>query len=402
MLQDKTIIVGVTGCIAAYKSAAIVSRLKDLGAEVWVVMTKEATQLVGPLTFRTLSGNPVVTDLFSQEIINTPVPHVSLAEKADLIVIAPCTANIIGKMAQGIADDPLTTVVMAGAARKLIAPAMNCNMWRNPIVVKNVQSLKLLGYELIGPVEGKLACGEEDIGRMSEPEEIVERVVGLLGGLQDMKGKHILVTAGGTREAIDPVRYISNHSSGKMGYAIAQAARERGATVTLISANVNLPSPLDIKPIKVETAAVMLEAVLNYSDGADAVIMAAAVADFRPANKNPKKIKKVEGRTRNTEHRIELEETEDVLKVISNQKGRKGRILVGFALETEKMIENAKMKLKDKDLDVIIANDDSTFGSESAKVSIIYKNGKVDDLPQLPKSEVANRILNAILRLQMS
>jgi len=401
MLQGKTIVLGVTGCIAAYKSATIVSRLKDLGAEVWVAMTKEATQLVGPLTFRTLSGNPVITDLFSQgmnhlgsyqEIINTPVPHVSLAEKADLIVIAPCTANIIGKMAQGIADDPLTTVVMAGAARKLIAPAMNCNMWRNPIVVKNVQSLKLLGYELIGPVEGKLACGEEDIGRMSEPEEIIDKIIQLLIPKQDLKGKSILVTAGGTREAIDPVRYISNHSSGKMGYAIAQAARERGATVTLISANVNLSSPLDIKPVKVESAAGMLEAVLNYSNNADAVIMAAAVADYRPAKTNPNKIKRVESR-------IEIEETEDILKVIAKQKERKGRILVGFALETEKLIENAKMKLKEKDLDVIIANDDSTFGSDSAKVSIIYKNGKVDDLPKLPKSEVANRILNAILRL---
>jgi len=399
MLQGKTIILGITGCIAAYKSAAIVSRLKDLGAEVWVVMTKEATQLVGPLTFRTLSGNPVVIDLFSQEILNTPVPHVSLAEKADLIVIAPCTANIIGKMAQGIADDPLTTVVMAGAARKLIAPAMNCNMWRNRRVMANVESLKKDGFEFIGPVEGKLACGDEDIGRMSEPEEIIDKIIQLLIPKQDLKGKSILVTAGGTREAIDPVRFISNRSSGKMGYAIAQAARERGAMVTLISANVNLSSPLDIKPIKVETAADMLEAVLDYSTNANAVIMAAAVADYRPTKANSNKVKKVESRKLKVENRIELEETEDILKTVSRQKGRNGRILVGFALETENLIENAKLKLKEKDLDMIIANDDSTFGSESAKVSIVYRNGKVDDLPKLPKSEVANIILNAILRL---
>ena len=417
MLKGKTIVLGVTGCIAAYKSATIVSRLKDLGAEVWVVMTKEATELVGPLTFRTLSGNPVITDLFSQEIVNTPVPHVSLAEKADLMVVAPCTANIIGKIAQGIADDALTTMVMASTAKKLIAPAMNCDMWRNPTVVKNVGTLKELNYELIGPVEGKLACGDEDIGRMTEPEEIVEKIIQLLVPKQDLKGKSILVTAGGTREAIDPVRYLSNRSSGKMGYAIARAARERGAAVTLISANVNLPSPLDIKPIKVESAAGMLEVILEYYNNADAVIMAAAVADFRPANKASKKIKKVESRKLSrfsgipqnikynnkeagkVESRIELEETEDILKAISKQKGRKGRILVGFALETENLIENAKMKLKEKDLDIIVANDISTFGSDSAKVSIIDRSGRVEELPTLSKIDAANKILDAVLRL---
>jgi phosphopantothenoylcysteine decarboxylase/phosphopantothenate--cysteine ligase len=399
MLQGKTVILGVTGGIAAYKSATIVSRLKDLGAEVWVVMTKEAAELVGPLTFRTLSGNPVVVDLFAQEIVNVPVPHVSLADKADLIVIAPCTANIIGKIAQGISDDALTTIVMASKAKKLIAPAMNCNMWTNPIVSENVSKLTELGYEFIGPVEGKLACGEEDIGRMSEPEEIVEKVVGLLGGLQDYKGKHILVTAGGTREAIDPVRYISNRSSGKMGYAIARAARERGASVTLISANVDLPSPLDIKPVKVGSAVEMLEAVLEHHNGADAVIMAAAVADFRPVKNSPNKIKKAESSKQKAVSSIEMEETEDILKLIADKKGRKDRILVGFALETEDLIENAKTKLKEKGLDIIIANDDSTFGNDSAKVAIVHNNGKVEELPELRKSEVADRILDAVLRL---
>lgn len=390
MLQGKTIILGVTGCIAAYKSATVVSRLKDLGAEVWVAMTKEATQLVGPLTFRTLSGNPVITDLFAQEVANFTVPHVSLAEKADLVVIAPCTANIIGKIAYGIADDALTTMVMASKARKLIAPAMNCNMWRNPMVVKNVEKLKELKWEFVGPVEGKLACGEEDIGRMAEPEEIVEKIVELLVPKQDLKGKHFLVTAGGTREAIDPVRYISNRSSGKMGYTIAQAARERGASVVLISANVNLPSPLDIKPIKVESATGMLEAVLDYYNNADAVIMVAAVADYTPKVQSPKsKVKKSE-----KELKLALDPTTDILKTIAKQKGRKGRKLIGFALETEDLIKNAKLKMQKKDLDVIVANGPDSFGSDSAKVTIIGRNGKIEELPLLSKLEVAHKILN--------
>jgi phosphopantothenoylcysteine decarboxylase/phosphopantothenate--cysteine ligase len=393
MLQNKTIILGVTGCIAAYKSATIVSRLKDLGAEVWVAMTKEATELVGPLTFRTLSGNPVIIDLFSQEILNAPVPHVSLAEKADLFVIAPCTANVIGKISYGIADEALTTLVMASAAKKLIAPAMNCNMWRNPIVQENIQKLKTLGYEFIGPVEGKLACGEEDIGRMAEPEEIIEKVVGLLGGSVDLQGKHILVTAGGTREAIDPVRYISNHSSGKMGYAIARAARERGAAVTLISANVDLPSPLDIKPVKVESAAEMLEAVLDYYNNAHVVIMAAAVADFKVKSQKSK-VKKNEGG-----FNLKLEKNVDILKTIAKQKGRKGRKLIGFALETENLVGNAKAKLKEKDLDLVVANGPENFGGDSARVAIIGRGGKIENFPELPKHEIAHRILDAVLRL---
>ncbi len=388
MLKGKTVILGVTGCIAAYKSASIVSRLKDLGAEVWVAMTKEATELVGPLTFRTLSGNPVILDLFSQEIINTPVPHVSLAEKADLIVIAPCTANIIGKLASGIADDALTTVVVASTAKKLIAPAMNCNMWRNPVVKENINRLRGVGYEVVGPVEGKLACGDEDIGRMSEPEEIIEKIIELLAAKQDLKGKHILVTAGGTREAIDPVRYISNHSSGKMGYAIARAARERGASVTLISANVDLPSPQGIKPVKVESAAGMLEAVLEYYNNADAVIMAAAVGDFKVKSQKSK-VKKNEG-----EFDLKLEKNVDILKTIAGQKGRKGRKLIGFALETENLVGNAKAKLKEKDLDLIVANGPENFGSDSAKITIIARNGKIEELPVLTKLEVAHKILN--------
>ncbi len=403
MLKNKTIILGVTGGIAAYKSATLVSRLKDLEAEVWVVMTREATQLVGPLTFGTLSGNPVITDLFSPEFINLPVPHVSLAEKADLIVIAPCTANLIGKLAQGIADDALTTIMMASTAPKLIAPAMNDKMWKNPAVSKNVRSLKELDYDFIGPAEGKLACGVEEIGRMAEPEEILEEIMRRLVPEQDLKGKNILITAGGTREAIDPVRYLSNHSSGKMGYALARAARERGASVTLISANVALPSPLDLKPIRVESAEEMLETALKHHVDVDVVIMAAAVADYRPKNKALNKIKKVEshacrqaGRKLKVESRIELEETEDILKIIGKQKGRKNKILVGFALETEKLIENARAKLREKDLDLIIANQPSTFESDSIKFSILDRKGKTENYPEQAKERAAHVILDRV------
>jgi phosphopantothenoylcysteine decarboxylase/phosphopantothenate--cysteine ligase len=399
MLTGKTIILGVSSSIAAYKACEIVSRLKKLGAEVWVAMTQEATKLVTPFTFRTLSGNPVITDLFSPELSQIPVPHISLTKRADLLVVAPCTANVIGKLANGIADDPLTTMALASPAKKLIAPAMNPGMWGNPLVQKNIGTLKQAGFELIGPAEGKLACGDDDIGRMAEPEEIIDQVVGLLVVKQDLKGKHILVTAGGTKEAIDPVRYISNRSSGKMGYALARAARERGASVTLISANGHLPDPPDIKTIRVESAGGMLEAVLDYYNNAHAVVMAAAVADFTPARYSRGKIKKVEHRTQNTEHRIELTPTEDILKAIARQKGRKQRVLVGFALETDKLIENAKAKLKEKDLDMIVANDSSTFDSDSIKFSMIDRKGQVKDFPQQPKDHAAHIILDRVSNL---
>jgi phosphopantothenoylcysteine decarboxylase/phosphopantothenate--cysteine ligase len=392
MLKNKTIILGVTGGIAAYKAATLVSRLKDLGAEVWVVMTKAATQLMGPLTFRTLSGNPVITDLFSLELSALAVPHIALAEKADLVVLAPCTANIIGKAAQGIADDALTTIIMAATAPKLIAPAMNGKMWRNPAVAKNVQTLKEQGCEFIGPAEGKLACGEEDLGRMAEAEEILERIIQALVPEQDFKGKQILVTAGGTREAIDPVRYLTNRSSGKMGYALAQVARGRGATVTLISANVSLPPPLDIKPVRVESAAGMLEAALAYYPQADAVIMAAAVADYTPKLKNQNsKLKKKE-----SDINLELKSTPDILKTLAKLRSRKNKVLVGFALETENLIGNARAKLKEKDLDLMIANNQNTFESEAIKFSIIDRKGKVENYPQQPKDRAAQVILDRV------
>lgn len=401
MLKGKTIILGVSSSIAAYKACEIVSRLKKLGADVWVVMTSDATKLVAPLTFRTLSENPVVVDLFSPELSSLPVPHIALAKRADFVLIAPCTANVIGKLANGIADDALTTMTMASTAKKLIAPAMNCEMWRNLVVSQNVDRLQVAGYQFVGPVEGKLACGDDDIGRMSEPEEIVAKVCEQLAAKQDLAGKHVLVTAGGTKEAIDPVRYISNRSSGKMGYAIAKAARERGATVTLISANGHLPEPLDIKTIKVESATGMLEAVLDFYNNAHAVIMAAAVADYKSKPQTSKSKTNPKSKMKKNPNGIslELEPTQDILKTIAKQKGRKGRILVGFALETDNLIDNAKKKLKEKNLDLIIANDEKTFDSDQIKFSVIDKSGKISDHPQQTKDQAAQVILDQILKI---
>jgi len=392
MLKSKTIVLGVTGGIAAYKSCTIVSRLKDLGADVWVIMTKEAAKLVAPLTFRTLSGNPVVLDLFDQELINLPVPHISLAEKADLILIAPATANIIGKIAYGIADDALTTTVMASNAKKLIAPAMNCNMWRNPIVSENVDKLKKLGFDFIGPVEGKLACGISDIGRMAETKEIVKKVVRELGVRQDLMGKRILITAGGTREDIDPIRFIGNRSSGKMGYALAEAAKNRGADITLISGPTQIDPPAGVEIINVVSAKEMHEAVMKNKDGQDVIIMAAAVADYRPSISFFQKLKKG-----NETFSLELLKTPDILSELGASKN--GSRLVGFAAETENLEENARKKLIKKNLDLIIANDATAFESDSSQVKIIDRAGNVDSLPELPKLEIANKILDAILRL---
>lgn len=390
MLKGKTIIVGVSGGIAAYKTCEIVARLKELNADVWVVMTKEATELVGPLTFRTLSSNPVTVNLFSQDNLNTPVPHISLADKADLILIAPCTANVIGKIAQGIADDALTTIAMASTAKKLIAPAMNCNMWRNAIVQANVQKLGELSHEFIGPEEGRLACGTDDIGRMSEPTEIVSRIVEILVPKQDLQGHKILITAGGTREAIDPVRYISNRSSGKMGYALAEAAQKRGAEVTLISGPTSLTAPEDITLIKVENAREMHTEVMNNRSGQQTIIMAAAVADYRPSVFFWQKIKKEEDKLN-----LDLTKTIDILADLGRLKN--GSFLVGFAAETENHIENAREKMEKKNLDMIVVNDIAAFEAESSAVNIIDAFGRVEALPELTKLEVAHRILDKII-----
>jgi phosphopantothenoylcysteine decarboxylase/phosphopantothenate--cysteine ligase len=392
MLNGKTIILGVTGGIAAYKSAALVSRLKDLRADVRVVMTKEATQLVGPLTFRTLSGNPVITDLFDEETSKTPVPHIALADKADLVIIAPCTANTIGKIAGGIADDALTTIVMASTARKIMAPAMNRNLWRNPIVSANVERLKALGWDTIGPDEGKLACGTNDIGRMAEPEEIVKKVIGLLGSLQDLKGKKFLITAGGTREAIDPVRCITNRSSGKMGYALAEAAVRRGAEVVLISGPSQLKPPAGVKLVPVESAAEMHQAVMENKDKQYAIIMAAAVADYRPSATFRQKMKKTEGSIE-----LALSRTTDILAALGSIKNDSR--LIGFAAETNDHVANAAEKLSSKNLDMIVVNDTAAFEADASEITIIDRSGRAEALPPLPKSELAHKILDRILGL---
>jgi len=404
MFHGKTIIVGVTGGIAAYKSCDLVSSLKKLGADVWVVMTKEAAELVTPLTFRTLSGNLVITSLFSEDLSTIPVPHIALTDQADLFIIAPCTANVIGKLANGIADDPLTTMAMACPKLKILAPAMNNNMWTNQAVLENVQKLSRMNYELIGPEVGRLACGTNDIGRMSEPEDIIRFIARKLNLKQDFSGRQILVTAGGTREAIDAVRYISNRSSGKMGYALAKAARERGAKVTLVSSS-NLPAPLDISPVKVESADEMLEAVLDYYNQSDTVVMSAAVADFKYVAANFSSPSSTHGGLKTAATKIkktkqtlqlQLEPTQDILAMVSKQKNRKDKTLVGFALETDDLIANAKKKLKEKDLDLIVANDPSTFDGEQIKYSIIDRKGAVSEYPRQPKDQAAHVILNHI------
>jgi phosphopantothenoylcysteine decarboxylase/phosphopantothenate--cysteine ligase len=389
MFKDKTIIVGVTGGIAAYKSADLVSKLTQLGADVWVAMTPEAAKLVTPLTFRTLSGNPVITDLFSDELSNIRVPHISITEKADLIIIAPATANIIGKIAQGIADDPLSTMVIASKSPKLIAPAMNKNMWENPVVKENVAKLVSLGYQMVGPEIGWLACESTGKGRMSEVVAIIAKAEEMLKASKDLSGVSILITAGGTREAIDPVRFIGNRSSGKMGYAVAKAAVDRGARVTLITAATQLDAPSGCRVIEVETAAQMKEAVMLEAKRADAVVMAAAVADYKPLKTQSSKLKK-----QSSKLGIKLHKTDDILGILGKNKGKK--VLVGFSLETDKLIENSKKKLIDKNLDLVVANGPEAFDGDSSKAHLIYQNGKIENLGKVSKLNTANRILDLV------
>ena len=389
MLKNKTIIVGVTGGIAAYKSADLVSKLVQEGADVWVSMTAEAAKLVTPLTFRTLSKNPVITDLFSEELSGITVPHISITEKADLIIIAPATANIIGKMAQGIADDALSTMVMGSKAPKLIAPAMNRNMWDNPVVQENISKLKTLGYQMIGPETGWLACGDEGIGRMAEVRAMILRATEIIEASKDMKGVRILITAGGTREAIDPVRFIGNRSSGKMGYAVARAAVERGAHVTLITTPTQIEKPSNCKIIEVETAAQMKQAVMIEAKRSDAVVMAAAVADYRPVQKFKGKMKKL-----NSTVKIELHKTDDILEDLGKNKGKK--VLVGFSLETSNLIGNSKKKLASKNLDLVVANTDEAFDVDSSRAYFIYDDGRIDRTRLISKNDIAGKIIDFV------
>lgn len=396
MLRDKTVVIGVSGGIAVYKTLDVISRLRKLGINVNVIMTKSATEFVAPLSFQSLSQNYVVCDMF-EDPKTWDVEHISLAKRADVFLIAPATANVIGKMVNGIADDMLTTTVMATKAKVLIAPAMNTNMYENPIVQRNINTLKELGYNFVDPESGRLACGDTGKGKLAAPETIVDEVVKLLSKEQDLKGKKIIVTAGPTIESIDPMRYITNRSTGKMGYSIAKEAIERGADVTLVTGPTNLNPPQNLKKlVKIESAEDMYKAVLENLNENDVVIKSAAVADYKPKYYSTKKIKKSED-----DLSIELDRNKDIALEIG--KIKEDKILVGFAAETNDLIENASRKIKKKNLDFIVANDltkeGAGFGVDTNIVKIIDKDGNITEYPKMKKEEVANVILDKIKML---
>jgi phosphopantothenoylcysteine decarboxylase/phosphopantothenate--cysteine ligase len=391
--KAKTIVLGVTGSIAAYKAAELASRFTREGFRVEVIMTESAQEFIAPLTFRNITGRTVVTtmwDLASE----FSVEHVALAEAADVVLIAPATANIIAKMACGMADDMLSCTVLATRAPVVIAPAMNDNMWSNPVTRENMTKLTKRGFTFVGPARGRLASGKMGLGRLTSLDEIHGITMQVLGKKGDLAGKHIVVTAGGTQEPVDPVRCMTNRSSGKMGYAVAEAARDRGAEVTLISAPTALAIPPGIKIIGVKTAGEMFKAVDEAVKKADALIMAAAVADFRPVKASAQKIKRQDL----SELTIELEKTPDILAQVKGD-----FIRVGFAAESHDMIANARDKVKRKGLDLIVANDitekDCGFGTETNRVTIIDSKGKAEELPLLPKGEVADKILDKLITL---
>ena len=392
MLANKTIVLGITGSIAAYKAADIASKLTQAGAKVEVVMTESAAKFITPLTLRSVTGRPVVTDMF--DIASQyHVEHVMLAQAADVVVIAPATANIIAKIAAGIADDTLTCTVLATRALIIVAPAMESNMFQNPVTQENLAKLKARGVTIIEPGRGHLASGKRGLGRLANTEKIIGTIRQVLGRSGDLAGKRIVVTAGGTQEPIDPVRHITNRSSGKMGYAVAEAARDRGATVSLITAPTSLPEPVGIEVIPVNTAAEMKEAVARAVAQADALIMAAAVADYQSKSVAKAKIKK-----ESASLTLELVRTPDILAEVKGNFVR-----VGFAAESQDIVANARQKLEKKQLDLIVANDitdkESGFGVDTNKVTLIDREGKVEELPLLTKREVADKILDRVVEL---
>ena len=397
MLKDKTVVIGVSGGIAVYKVCDVVSRLKKLNANVHIIMTKSATEFVTPLTFQSLSQNYVVNDMF-EEPKTWDVEHISLAKKADVFLIAPATANVIGKVANGICDDMLTTTVMATTGKVLIAPAMNTNMYKNPILQRNINILKELGYNFVNPESGRLACGDIGEGKLASPEIIVNTVIDLLNNRdKDLQGKKIMITAGPTVESIDPVRYLTNRSTGKMGYAIAKMAADRGADVTLVSGPTNITPPANSKKlIKIQSAEEMYSAIIDNFDENQVIIKSAAVADYKPKTYSDKKIKKS-----NDDLVIELDRNKDIAYELG--KIKKDKILVGFAAETNDLIENAKGKVNKKNLDFIVANDlteeGAGFGTDTNIVKIIDKEGNISKYPQMKKDEVANVILDKVKSL---
>ncbi len=392
MYRGKRVLLGVTGGIAAYKAVELLRLLVKAGADVHVVMTRHAREFVGALTFQTLSGNPVHTELFNL-IEEREIGHISLADRAALCIVAPATANLVGKLANGIADDLLTTTLMATKAPVLLVPAMNVNMWENPLYQENQARLLRHGYQVMTPVTGDLACGWQGQGKLPEPAAILDHAEVLLGTRQ-LAGRTVLVTAGPTREELDPVRYLSNHSSGKMGYAIARAARNRGARVILVSGPVNLAPPQQVEMVPVTTAREMHAAVMARCDDADVIVKAAAVADFRPVTREPGKIKKgtAGGMT------IELTRNPDILAELGARPGR--AVLVGFAAETGAVQANAGKKLAAKGADLIVANDvtdpAAVFGGDTNVVAFLDRHGDVEQLPCLAKAEVADRLLDRI------
>ncbi|MBI3001476.1 MAG: bifunctional phosphopantothenoylcysteine decarboxylase/phosphopantothenate--cysteine ligase CoaBC [Deltaproteobacteria bacterium] len=395
--EKRTIVLGVSGGIACYKAAELVRLLVQEGFSVQVVMTREAMEFVTPLTFQTLSGRPVATETFSltQE---SEIGHIRVADQAHLLVIAPATANIIGKIAAGIADDLLTTILMATKAGVLIAPSMNVHMFENPILQENIGKLKALGYHFIEPAEGYLACGYEGKGRLPEPEDILEEIRRLLKK-KDLIDERLLITAGPNQEPLDPVRYVSNRSSGKMGYALARVGLRRGAKVTLVSGPTSLVPPSGVRLISVRTAAEMREAVLREFANATAVVMAAAVADYRPEQYVSKKLKRAEGPIV-----LKLQPNPDILRELGERKN--GRILIGFAAETEALVKNATKKLREKHLDLIVANDvtqeGSGFEGDTNVATLMDRKGAVHSLPLMSKEELADRIYDYLIEIRNS
>lgn len=395
MLKDKTVLLGVTGSIAAYKIASLASMLVKQGAKVQVLMTENATNFINPITFETLTGRKCLVDTFDRNF-EFSVEHVSIAKAADVVMIAPASANVIAKLAHGLADDMLTTTVLACRCKKIIAPAMNTNMYENPIVQDNLKVCERYGMEVITPATGYLACGDTGAGKMPEPEVLFEYIVREIAFGKDLAGKRVLVTAGPTRESIDPVRFITNRSTGKMGYAVARAAAYRGARVTLVTGPVNLKPPMFVDVVPVESAREMFEAVTSRSGEMDMIVKSAAVADYRPGTVGEEKIKKSNG-----DMSIALERTDDILGWLGSHR-REGQILCGFSMETQNMLENSAAKLEKKHVDMIVANNlkvsGAGFGTDTNVVTFITKDG-AEELPILTKDEVAHRLLDRLLSL---
>ncbi len=394
MLKGKTVVLGVTGSIAAYKIANLASMLKKLHCNVHVLMTQNATNFINPITFETLTANKCLIDTFDRNF-QFNVEHVSIAKQADVVLVAPASANVIGKIAGGIADDMLTTTIMACTCKKLIAPAMNHNMFHNPIVQDNLQKLQRFGYEIIAPAKGYLACGDVGDGKMPDEQTLLDHIIREIAFEKDMIGKKVLVTAGATRESIDPVRFITNHSSGKMGFALAKAAMLRGADVTVVAAHTDVAPPRFVEVVRVVSAADMFDAVTQRAGECDIIIKAAAVADYTPETVADSKMKKSD-----SDLSIPLKRTQDILKYLGSLK-KEGQFLCGFSMETDNVLENSRKKLLSKNCDMICANslrhEGAGFGVDTNVITLITRDSETE-LPQMSKDEAAHRIFDVILK----